>query len=68
MAVSERRLRHHRTIYRVKEGEEPIDPSIARAYIVEPWRLLSVDSSSVLKRVKEVFGIGDDRVNVFRRV
>ncbi|KAL6996653.1 hypothetical protein U1Q18_006783 [Sarracenia purpurea var. burkii] len=46
-------------ISRVEEDEEPIDPSIARACVAEPWRLLSVDSSPVLKRVKEEFGVGD---------
>ncbi|KAL6976179.1 hypothetical protein U1Q18_024969 [Sarracenia purpurea var. burkii] len=43
----------------VKEDEEPINPSITRACVPEPWRFLSVVSSSVLKRVKEEFGVGD---------
>ncbi|XP_047332250.1 triphosphate tunnel metalloenzyme 3-like [Impatiens glandulifera] len=45
-------------ISRVEEDEEPIDPTIARASIAEPWRLLSVDSSRILKRVKDEYGIG----------
>ncbi|KAI7980948.1 Triphosphate tunnel metalloenzyme 3 [Camellia lanceoleosa] len=46
-------------ISRVEEDEEPIDSFIARACVAEPWRLLSIDSSRVLKRVREEFGVGD---------
>lgn len=46
-------------ISRVEEVEEPLDPILARACIAEPWRLLSVDSSSIIRRVKEDFGLGD---------
>ncbi|PSS07536.1 Triphosphate tunel metalloenzyme 3 like [Actinidia chinensis var. chinensis] len=46
-------------ISRVEEEEEPIDPSFARACVAEPWRLLSLDSSRILTRVREEFGIGN---------
>uniref|UniRef100_A0A5B6ZWN9 Putative triphosphate tunel metalloenzyme 3-like n=1 Tax=Davidia involucrata TaxID=16924 RepID=A0A5B6ZWN9_DAVIN len=46
-------------ISRVEEDEEPIDPAIARACVAEPWRLLSVNSSRILKRVREEFGVGE---------
>lgn len=44
-------------ISRVEEVEEPLDSTLARACIAEPWRLLSVDSSSIIRRVKEEFGV-----------
>ncbi|XP_042485618.1 triphosphate tunnel metalloenzyme 3 isoform X2 [Macadamia integrifolia] len=46
-------------ISRVEEDEEDIDPSIGRACVAEPWRLGSVDSSRILKRVKEDFHVAD---------
>lgn len=46
-------------ISRVEEVEEPLDSTLARACIAEPWRLLSVDSSSIIRRVKEEFGVGE---------
>ncbi|XP_041014540.1 triphosphate tunnel metalloenzyme 3-like [Juglans microcarpa x Juglans regia] len=45
-------------IFRMEEVEEPLDPTLARACIAEPWRLLSVDSSAIIRRVKEEFGLG----------
>ncbi|KAF8389152.1 hypothetical protein HHK36_025845 [Tetracentron sinense] len=46
-------------VSRVEEDEEEIDPSIGRACVAEPWRLGFVDSSRILKRVREEFEIGD---------
>ncbi|KAF5185266.1 Triphosphate tunel metalloenzyme [Thalictrum thalictroides] len=46
-------------VSRVEEDEEDIDPSIGRACVAEPWRLCSVDSSRILKRVRDEFGVGD---------
>jgi adenylate cyclase class IV len=46
-------------ISRVEEVEEPLDSTLARACIAEPWRLLSVDSSSIIRRVKEEFGVAE---------
>ncbi|XP_010250281.1 PREDICTED: triphosphate tunel metalloenzyme 3-like isoform X2 [Nelumbo nucifera] len=46
-------------ISRVEEDEEEIDPSLGRACVAEPWRIASVNSSRILKRVKEKFRIGD---------
>ncbi|XP_010244899.1 PREDICTED: triphosphate tunel metalloenzyme 3-like isoform X2 [Nelumbo nucifera] len=46
-------------ISRVEEDEEEIDPSIGRVCVAEPWRLASLDSSRILRRVKEEIGIGD---------
>lgn len=43
-------------VSRVEEDEEDIDPAIGRACVAEPWRLGSVDSSRILKRVKDEFG------------
>ncbi|CAN4098418.1 unnamed protein product [Withania somnifera] len=45
-------------ISRIEEDEEPIDPSIGRACVSEPWRLLLIDSR-VMRRVKEEYGIGE---------
>ena len=44
-------------VSRVEEEEEPFDPAIGRACVAEPWRLLAVDSSEILKRVREEFGV-----------
>jgi len=46
-------------ISRAEEVEEPLDSTLARACIAEPWRLLSVDSSSIIRRVKDEFGMGE---------
>lgn len=45
-------------ISRVEEVEEPFDLTVGRASIAEPWRLLSFESSEILKRVKKEFGVG----------
>lgn len=47
-------------ISRIEEDEEPLDPSLGRAAVSEPWRLLVLDSSRIMKRVKEEYGVGDD--------
>ncbi|CAI9113933.1 OLC1v1037494C1 [Oldenlandia corymbosa var. corymbosa] len=48
-------------ISRIEEHEEPLDPAIGRACMAEPWRLLQMDQSSeIMKRVKEEYGIRDD--------
>ncbi|PON90051.1 CYTH-like domain containing protein [Trema orientale] len=44
-------------VSRVEEQEEPFDPALGRACVAEPWRLLAVDSSEILKRVREEFGV-----------
>ncbi|KAL3335392.1 hypothetical protein AABB24_031550 [Solanum stoloniferum] len=46
-------------ISRIEEDEEPIDPSIGRACVSEPWRLPLIDSSRIIRRVKEEYGIGE---------
>ncbi|XP_059641906.1 triphosphate tunnel metalloenzyme 3-like [Cornus florida] len=46
-------------ISRVEEDEEPIDPVLGRTCVAEPWRLLSINSSRILNRVKEEFGVGE---------
>ncbi|KAF8400584.1 hypothetical protein HHK36_013883 [Tetracentron sinense] len=46
-------------VSRVEEDEEEIHPSIGRACVAEPWRLGSVDSSRLLRRAREEFGVGD---------
>ncbi|KAF7134266.1 hypothetical protein RHSIM_Rhsim08G0210300 [Rhododendron simsii] len=58
-------------IARIEEDEEPIDPTVARAAVAEPWRLLSLSSSRIMKRVKEEFGVGEnglDCLGGFRNV
>ncbi|KAK8466151.1 hypothetical protein PHAVU_008G016200 [Phaseolus vulgaris] len=49
-------------ISRMEEHEEPFDPVLGRACIAEPWKLLSVDSSMVLKRVRDEYGVGANGV------
>ncbi|XP_027351461.1 triphosphate tunel metalloenzyme 3-like [Abrus precatorius] len=44
----------------MEEHEEPLDPSLARACIAEPWRLLFVDSSKILKRVRDEYRVGEN--------
>ncbi|XP_009600184.1 triphosphate tunnel metalloenzyme 3-like [Nicotiana tomentosiformis] len=46
-------------ISRIEEDEEPIDPSIGRACVSDPWRLLLIDSSRVIQRVEDEYGIGE---------
>lgn len=46
-------------ISRIEEDEDPIDPSIGRASVADPWRLLSINTSRVLKRVRDEFGVGE---------
>ncbi|RWR95351.1 triphosphate tunel metalloenzyme 3-like protein isoform X1 [Cinnamomum micranthum f. kanehirae] len=46
-------------VSRVEEDEEQIDPSIARACIAEPWRLGLIDTSRILKRIREELGCRD---------
>ncbi|KAL2329642.1 hypothetical protein Fmac_017223 [Flemingia macrophylla] len=45
-------------ISRVEEEEEAFDPSLGRACIAEPWRLLAVESSEVVKRLRDEYGVG----------
>ncbi|XP_061374428.1 triphosphate tunnel metalloenzyme 3-like [Gastrolobium bilobum] len=49
-------------ISRMEEHEEPFDPALGRACIAEPWRLLSVDSSEILKRVRDEYHVGENGV------
>lgn len=44
-------------ISRIEEQEEPFDSAMGRACVAEPWRLLAVESSEILKRVREEFGV-----------
>lgn len=46
-------------ISRIEEHEEPFDPSLGRACIAEPWRLLRVQSSEILKKVRDEYRIGE---------
>lgn len=49
-------------ISRVEEIEEDIDPSIGRACVGEPWRLIALASSSdIMKKVVGEFGLGDEK-------
>lgn len=49
-------------ISRMEEHEEPFDVALGRACIAEPWRLLSVDSAEILKRVKDEYLVGGNGV------
>ncbi|XP_075664222.1 triphosphate tunnel metalloenzyme 3-like isoform X2 [Castanea sativa] len=44
-------------ISRAQELEEPMDPTLGRACIAEPWRLLSLTDSAIVERVKQEFGV-----------
>ncbi|KDP37041.1 hypothetical protein JCGZ_06097 [Jatropha curcas] len=44
-------------ISRVEEQEEPLDPQIGRLCVAEPWRLRSLQSSNIMDRVREEFGV-----------
>ncbi|KAK9923059.1 hypothetical protein M0R45_031493 [Rubus argutus] len=46
-------------VSRILELEEPFDPVLGRACVAEPWRLQAVDSSSLLKRVREEYVVGE---------
>ncbi|XXG52152.1 hypothetical protein AAC387_Pa03g0538 [Persea americana] len=46
-------------VSRVEEDEEEIDPTIARACVSEPSRLRLIDTSRILKRVRDEFGCTD---------
>ena len=46
-------------VSRVEEQEEPFDPTLGRACVAEPWRLLAVDASEIMKRVREEYGVGE---------
>lgn len=47
-------------VSRVLELEEPFDPVLGRACVADPWRLkAAVSSSTLLKRVREEFGVGE---------
>ncbi|KAF7806455.1 triphosphate tunel metalloenzyme 3 [Senna tora] len=48
-------------VSRVEEDEEDVDPKIGRDCVAEPGRLGSVVESRVLKRVKEEFGVVDEK-------
>ncbi|KAK4410626.1 Triphosphate tunnel metalloenzyme 3 [Sesamum angolense] len=45
-------------ISRIEEQEEPLDPIVGRHCAAEPWRLLHIESSDIIKRVKEEFNVG----------
>ncbi|KAK7273109.1 hypothetical protein RIF29_14155 [Crotalaria pallida] len=49
-------------ISRVEEHEEPFDAALGRACIAEPWRLLAVDSSEIVKRVRKEYHVGGNGV------
>ncbi|KAG4926054.1 hypothetical protein JHK87_051594 [Glycine soja] len=49
-------------ISRMEEHEEPFDVALGRACIAEPWRLLSVESSEILKRVRDEYRVGENGV------
>lgn len=46
-------------ISRVEEEEEPLDPVLARSFIPEPSRILSIRPSSIVKRVREEYGVNE---------
>ncbi|KAK7838760.1 triphosphate tunel metalloenzyme 3 [Quercus suber] len=45
------------TTSHAQELEEPMDPTLGRACIAEPWQLLSVTYSTIVKRMKQEFGV-----------
>ncbi|ONI16326.1 hypothetical protein PRUPE_3G092500 [Prunus persica] len=47
-------------VSRVQELEEPFDPVLGRTCVAEPWRLSVVDSSALLKRVREEYGVREE--------
>lgn len=46
-------------ISRIEEDEEQLDPTIGRACVAEPWRLLLIDSCRIIQRVKSEYAIGE---------
>ncbi|KAL3528907.1 hypothetical protein ACH5RR_008229 [Cinchona calisaya] len=54
-------------ISRIQEEEEPLDPTIGRACVAEPWKLLlmadshSSSSSRIMKRVREEYGVDEKK-------
>ncbi|EYU38306.1 hypothetical protein ABFS82_10G113900 [Erythranthe guttata] len=44
-------------VSRVEEDEEEVDPTIGRSCLDEPRKLMGEDSSRVLKRVRDEFGV-----------
>ncbi|KAG8388259.1 hypothetical protein BUALT_Bualt02G0107100 [Buddleja alternifolia] len=44
-------------ISRIEEQEEPIDPTVGRHCVAEPWRLLQIEPSDIIKRVREEFKV-----------
>lgn len=47
-------------ISRIEEQEEPFDTTLGRACVAEPWRLARIESSEILKRVRDEYGIGGE--------
>ncbi|XP_002517691.2 triphosphate tunnel metalloenzyme 3 [Ricinus communis] len=47
-------------ISRVGEQEELIDPLIGRMCGAEPWRLRSLEGSTIMRRVREEFGVKEN--------
>ncbi|XP_008228669.1 PREDICTED: triphosphate tunel metalloenzyme 3-like [Prunus mume] len=47
-------------VSRVQELEEPFDPVLGRSCVAEPWRLSVVDSSALLMRVREEYGVREE--------
>ncbi|KAL3834283.1 hypothetical protein ACJIZ3_009019 [Penstemon smallii] len=45
-------------ISRIEEQEEPLDPTLGRQCAAEPWRLLEIESSEIMKRVRDEFNLG----------
>ncbi|KAL3835515.1 hypothetical protein ACJIZ3_010251 [Penstemon smallii] len=46
-------------ISRIEEQEEPLDPTLGRQCAAEPWRLLEIESSEIMKRVRDEFNLGE---------
>ncbi|GER27416.1 adenylate cyclase [Striga asiatica] len=47
-------------ISRIEEQEEPIDPTFGRHCTAEPRYLFQIESSDIMRRVRDEFGIGDN--------
>ncbi|KAM1038265.1 hypothetical protein ACFX13_033710 [Malus domestica] len=45
-------------VSRVLELEEPFDLVLGRVCVAEPWRLMAVNSSDILKRGREEYSVG----------
>lgn len=48
-------------IIRIEEHEEPFDAAIGRSCIADPWRLSRIESSEILRRVRDEYGMGQER-------